>query len=90
LYSVLDLLYVDSFFADNANLVETDSYAVSNFRFGYRKELDKWVLSPYVSVNNIFNEKYISNVRLNGGFGRFFEPAPLRNFYGGVSARYAF
>jgi iron complex outermembrane receptor protein len=90
LYSVLDLLYVDSFYADNANQVEADSYAVSNFRLGYRKELENWIFTPYVSVNNIFNEKYNSNVRLNGGFGRFFEPAPLRNIYGGVSARYTF
>ncbi len=90
LFSVLDLLYIDSFYANDSNTVESDSYTVSNFQLGYKKEIDQWQVTPYVSVNNIFNEKYNSNVRLNGGFGRFFEPAPQRNFHGGVSARYAF
>ncbi len=90
LYSVLDLLYVDSFYANDSNSVESNSYTVSNFQLGYKKELEKWQVMPYVSINNLFNEKYNSNVRLNGGFGRFFEPAPQRNFNGGVSARYTF
>jgi iron complex outermembrane recepter protein len=89
-YSVLDLLYIDNFFADNQNQVKTDPYAVSNFRLGYRKELENWIVTPYFSVNNLLNEKYNSNTRLNAAFGRYFEPAPLRNVYGGVSARYTF
>jgi iron complex outermembrane receptor protein len=90
LFSVLDLLYIDSFFADDANTVESDSYAISNLQLGYKKDIENWQVTPYVSINNLFNEKYNSNVRLNGGFGRFYEPAPQRNFYGGVSARYTF
>ncbi len=86
----MDLLYIDSFYANDSNTVESDSYTVSNFQLGYKKEIDQWQVMPYLSVNNLFNEKYNSNVRLNGGFGRFFEPAPQRNFHGGVSARYTF
>jgi iron complex outermembrane receptor protein len=89
-YSTLDFLYIDSFFADNESQIKTDPYAVSNFRLGYRKELEKWIVTPYVSVNNLLNEDYNSNTRLNAGFGRYFEPAPLRNVFGGVSARYTF
>ncbi|MGY8814329.1 MAG: TonB-dependent receptor family protein [Gammaproteobacteria bacterium] len=89
-YSTLDFLYIDSFFADNDNQIKTDPYAVSNFRLGYRKELDKWIVTPYLSVNNLLNEDYNSNTRLNAGFGRYFEPAPLRNVFGGLSARYTF
>ncbi|MEX2353375.1 MAG: TonB-dependent receptor, partial [Gammaproteobacteria bacterium] len=89
-YTVWDMLYVDSFYADNSNLVKTDSYAVSNLKLGYQKELDSWMISPFVSVNNIFNEEYNSNVRINAGFGRHYEPAPLRSYYGGVTARLTF
>lgn len=89
-YSILDLLYVDDFYADNANLVNIDPYAVSNLRLGYRKELDNWLISPFMSVNNLFNEEYFSNVRINASFGRYYEPAPLRNFSGGVTARVTF
>lgn len=89
-YSVVDLMYVDNFFADDANQVRTSEYVVSNLRMGYRKEMDNWILTPYFSVNNLFNEEYNSNVRINAAFGRYYEPAPLRNIYGGVSARYTF
>ena len=90
LYSTLDLLYVDNFYADNENQVKTDTYAVTNFRLAYRKELDNWIVTPHFSVNNLFNEKYNSNTRINVGFGRYYEPASPRNIYGGLSARYTF
>ncbi len=89
-FSTIDLLYVDNFYADNANLVNIDPYAVSNLRFGYQKELDNWVISPFMSLNNLFNEDYNSNVRINATFGRYYEPAPLRNVSGGVTARVTF
>jgi iron complex outermembrane receptor protein len=43
-----------------------------------------------MSVNNLFNEEYNSNVRINATFGRYYEPAPLRNVSGGVTARVTF
>lgn len=89
-YSVWDLLYADNFFADNANLVNIKPYAVSNLRLGYRKTLDSWMISPFMSVNNLFNEEYNSNVRINATFGRYYEPAPLRNVSGGITARMTF
>jgi len=38
----------------------------------------------------MFNEEYNDNIRLNASFGRFFEPAPERNFYGGIGLKYHF
>jgi len=87
-YAGWDLLYVGSFFADNANEVETDDYLVSNLRAGYRRAGEHWEISPFVGVNNLFDEKYIGNVRLNASFGRYYEPAPERNVYVGVLLRY--
>lgn len=89
-YSVWDLLHVDEMVADNANLAEIDPYTVSNLRLGYRKEIDSWTISPFMGINNLFNEEYYSNVRINAAFGRYYEPAPLRNFSGGISARVTF
>jgi len=89
-YSVWDMLHVNSFYADNSNLVKTEPYTVSNLRLGYKLELDNWMISPFMGVNNLFNEAYNSNVRINATFGRYYEPAPLRNFQGGVSARVSF
>jgi iron complex outermembrane receptor protein len=85
-----DALYVGRFFADNANEVETDDYIVSSFRAGYRWTGGQWVFEPFLGVNNLFDKKYMDNIRLNAAFGRYYEPAPERNLYAGMSLRYAF
>ncbi len=90
LFVIGDVLYVDEFFADNANTESTDSYTVANARIGYLATVGRWEFTPYVGVNNVFDEEYSSNVRINAFGGRFFEPAPDRHFYGGLTARYNF
>jgi iron complex outermembrane receptor protein len=87
-YAGWDLLYAGRFYADNANEVETGDYLVSNLRVGYRRAGEHWEISPFAGVNNLFDEKYIGNVRLNASFGRYYEPAPERNVYVGVLLRY--
>ena len=89
-YTGWDLLYAGSFYADNANEVGTGDYLVSNLRAGYRRAGEHWEISPFIGVNNLFDEKYIGNVRLNASFGRYYEPAPERNVYVGVLIRYGF
>ncbi len=90
LFGALEVLYVGKMFADNANSVEVDSYTVAHARLGYRKFFGNWEVTPFVGVNNIFDEDYPANVRINAAFGRYFEPAPERNYYGGVTVRYDF
>jgi iron complex outermembrane receptor protein len=89
-YAGWDFLYVGKFYANNANTVETDDYLVSNLRAGFRWELEQWVLEPFVGVNNLFDKEYMGNVRLNASFGRYYEPAPERNIYAGLSLRFGF
>jgi iron complex outermembrane receptor protein len=89
-YAGWDLLYVGKFYANNANTVETDDYLVSNLRAGFRWVRDHWVFEPFIGVNNLFDREYMGNVRLNASFGRYYEPAPERNVYAGVSLRYGF
>ena len=89
-YASGNILYAGSFFADNANTVKIDSYTVANVRVGYIHETGGWELSPFVGLNNISNEKYNDNIRINAGFGRYFEPAPEFNAYGGITIRYDF
>jgi iron complex outermembrane receptor protein len=83
-YAGWDLLYVGRFYADNANAVRTGDYFVSNLRAGYRWHSGRWSLEPFAGVNNLFDEAYMSNVRINAAFGRYYEPAPGRNLYAGI------
>lgn len=83
-HAVFETVYSGELFATNANDVTVDSYAVSNLRISHELEHGRWRVRPYVGLNNLFNERYNSNVRINAFGGRYFEPAPLRNVYAGV------
>jgi iron complex outermembrane recepter protein len=85
-----DALYVDEQFGDSANTVVIPDYTLTNLRMGYEIELDSLVLSPFLGVNNISDETYTANVRINAAANRFFEPGPGRTGYGGVTVNWKF
>lgn len=87
-FGLAEVTYAGSFFADNANTTRTDSYLLSNLRFGFRYERDRWQSSIFAGVNNLLDEFYFDNVRTNAFGGRYFEPAPPRNVYAGFSVRF--
>jgi iron complex outermembrane receptor protein len=90
-YGVIDARNVGGFYANNANSVATDSYTVLNLRTGLADwRLGNWVLQPFVGVNNLTDESYFAEIRINSFGGRYYEPAPERHFYGGVAIRYNF
>jgi iron complex outermembrane receptor protein len=91
-YAAADVLYVDEQFGDNANTVVIGDYTLTNLRFGHTFELGDGglALSPFVGINNLTDEDYTSNVRLNAAFARYFEPGPGRNGYAGVTLDWNF
>ncbi len=89
-YATWDLHWVGRFYTNNANSTINPAYTVSNLRFGERYNLGKVAVGPFFGINNLFDEKYNENVRVNAFGGRYFEPAPRRNIYGGVTVRYNF
>ena len=86
-YAKWDITYTSELFADNANQVNVPSSTVSNLRLGHNAFYDDWTLSFFTGVNNLFNESYNNNVRINAFGGRYFEPAPERNIYLGLTLR---
>ncbi|MEA2119018.1 TonB-dependent receptor [Halovibrio sp. HP20-50] len=88
-FATLETQYVGDMVADNANETEVDSYWLVNLRVG-----DGWQLggdtrlNAYVGVRNLLDEEHYANVRLNGSYGRFYEPAPGRSVYGGVEVSF--
>ena len=43
------------------------------------------MLEPFLGIQNLTDVAYAGAVRLNALGGRFFEPVPRLNVYGGVS-----
>ncbi|NDL72191.1 TonB-dependent receptor family protein [Vreelandella alkaliphila] len=84
-FATLETEYVGDLVADNANETTVDSYWLLNLRIGDGWQLSEDTrLSAYLGLRNLLDEEHYANVRLNGTFGRFYEPAPGRSVYGGV------
>lgn len=72
------------FFADNANTLEVDSYAVLNFRMGYEREAG-W--SGYLEGRNLADTRYISTAIIAetaDAASALFNSGIGRAIYGGV------
>jgi iron complex outermembrane receptor protein len=87
-YASLDAQWVGAQFANNANTTRVPSYTVANLRLGTEFDSGGARLSPFVGINNLTDETYFSNIRINAFGGRFFEPAPDRNFYAGITVAF--
>tara|TARA_B100001063_G_scaffold58546_1_gene52785 strand:+ start:4112 stop:6115 length:2004 start_codon:yes stop_codon:yes gene_type:complete len=69
-------------YADNLNETLVSSYNIFNVK--YSKEIFK--KSQFsLGVNNLFNEDFYDNIRINAFGKRYYEPAPKRNFYFGIN-----
>ncbi len=69
-------------YADNLNETLVSSYNIFNVK--YSKEIFKQ--SEFsLGVNNLFNEEFYDNIRINAFGKRYYEPAPKRNFYFGIN-----
>ena len=94
-YGALDFQYVDKVYTNNAFIrnsgalvtqgAAADDYTLLNFRAGYTTNIGDTEFTPFFAINNITNQEYIGNVRVNEGNIRFFEPAPELNVFAGIS-----
>jgi iron complex outermembrane receptor protein len=89
LSATLEGIYSGDLVANNANTAQVSSYTVANFRLAREFLSGPWLIRPYFGVNNIFDETYNSNIRINAFGARYYEPAPDRNFYAGVVVNYS-
>jgi iron complex outermembrane receptor protein len=87
LYAKWDVTYTGEIYADNANQTRVDSSTVSNLRLGQSVFYDDWEVASFLGVNNLFAEDYNDNIRINAFGGRYFEPAPERNAFIGITVR---
>ena len=73
--------YTGNLYADDANQTMVEDYFLVNFRFW--KSLEK--ISFFCGINNLLDKTYYDNIRINAYGKRYYEPAPMRNFYLGIN-----
>ncbi|HCB47459.1 MAG TPA: TonB-dependent receptor [Algoriphagus sp.] len=83
--------FTDEIPLNDANTVYQDAYNLVNTRLGIIQNLGKrTVIELYAGVDNLLNESYSLGNDLNPFGGRFYQPAPTRNYYGGLKASFRY
>lgn len=78
---------VGEFFVNDINTVTNHAYTLGQLLLGWEKK-HRWIEgSVFVGINNLFDERYNANTRINAAFGRYFEPGPPLNVFGGARVR---
>jgi iron complex outermembrane receptor protein len=78
-------------FVNDANAAAAPGFAVFNARIGGRAAFGRPWLSPVAGVQNLFDRHYVGSVAVNAAGAsvaatKFYEPAPGRTWYVGLSA----
>jgi len=72
------------FYANNSNSVVIQSFQKVRFQALKTVQVPWGELHFLGGINNLLNQTYFDNIRLNAFGGRYYEPAPGRNLYLGV------
>ena len=90
-FVIADVRYASAVFAENTNDTRVGSHTVVNTRLGKRWDAGRRHLELHVGINNLLDRQYFSNIRINANSDRpldqrgYFEPAPERTLYAGVT-----
>jgi len=79
--SSLQSQYVGALYADDANQTRVADYFLANIRLW--KSFKN--ISFFGGINNLLDRAYFDNIRINAFGKRYYEPAPNRNLYLGLS-----
>lgn len=81
--------FTDEIPLNDANTVFAPSYHLLMAKLGYRKSLgSRFILDAYIGGDNLLDQRYSLGNDLNAFGGRFYQPAPSRSYYGGLSLNY--
>lgn len=77
-------------FVNDTNSDAAASFVVADVSAGYLLPLGAWQFSAFARVDNVTDRRYVGSVIVNEGNGRYFEPAPGRTFFAGLTGSYRF
>jgi len=77
-------------FVNDGNTEFAGAYTVWGLRAGFEQRGRAWRVAEFVRVDNVTDKEYIGSVIVSEANGRYYEPAPTRNFLVGVQASLQF
>lgn len=75
---------------NDTNSEAAGGYWTANLRGGYAAQFGGLRLDTFARIDNLFDEKYPGSVIVNEANGRYYEPAPVRNYTVGLNGKYSF
>lgn len=91
-YQPLEIVMTHRFHAktplDNANSIYSNAYHLVQCRVSYTFQLSKISFKIHLHIDNILNESYSLGNDINAFGGRYFNPAPTRNFQVGMNLQF--
>ena len=88
LHGTVEAIAASRTLVDDANSASAAGYGLVNIRFGGTLALGAMSrVEPVAGVQNLFDRSYVGSVSVNAApmFGRYYEPAPGRTFYAGLT-----
>jgi iron complex outermembrane receptor protein len=75
-------------YVNEANVDAASAYAVANLRLGQEWRFGGWRVTAFGRVDNVADRKYAGSIIVAEARGRYFEPAPGRNWSTGLEVSF--
>ena len=85
LTSIAQVRWVDEYTVRNDNTAFNWAYTVVDLRFALDRRLGDSDVRAFIGIDNLFDERYNAWTIPNGFGGRYYDPSPGREVYGGVT-----
>lgn len=85
LTSIAQLRWQDEYSVRNDNTASNWAYTVFDLRFALDRRWGDSDFRPFIGIDNVFDERYNAWTIANGFGGRYYDPSPGREVYGGVT-----
>jgi iron complex outermembrane receptor protein len=89
LFAIASVHHQSDIYVNDANTEEADSATTSDLRIGFERVRGMLRLTPFVGLRNWTDVDYAGTIRPNAAFGRYYEPAPGIQAYGGLSLEFS-
>jgi iron complex outermembrane recepter protein len=90
LTGALEVIAAGSVPVNDFNSAYAAGYTIANLWAALTQQAGRWRFREFARVNNLFGREYIGAVIVGDANGRYYAPAPTRNFLAGASATYSF
>ncbi|EOV3230778.1 TonB-dependent receptor PqqU [Klebsiella pneumoniae] len=89
-YAGSDIRYMSDIVANDENTAKAPSWTVVGLTTGYKWSYGRMDMDLFGRIDNLFDREYVGSVIVNESNGRYYEPAPGRNYGIGLNLAWRF